>query len=45
MKPKGLFLTPGAGSSAEHSSLRAIEAAVSPLPVVRHDFPYRKEGR
>ena len=45
MKPKGIFLTPGAGSSAEHSSLRAIEAAVRPLPVVRHDFPYRKEGR
>jgi len=45
VKPKGLFLTPGAGSSADHSSLTAIEAAVAPLPVVRHDFPYRKEGR
>ncbi|HVM55718.1 MAG TPA: alpha/beta family hydrolase [Acidimicrobiales bacterium] len=44
-RPAGLFLTPGAGSSADHSSLRAIEAAVSPLPVVRHDFPYRREGR
>jgi hypothetical protein len=41
----GLFLTPGAGSSAEHSSLRAIEAAVAPLPVIRHDFPYRRSGR
>jgi predicted alpha/beta-hydrolase family hydrolase len=42
---EGLFLTPGAGSSADHSSLRAIEAAVAPLPVVRHDFPYRRAGR
>jgi predicted alpha/beta-hydrolase family hydrolase len=43
--PEGLFLTPGAGSSAEHPSLLAIEAAVAPLPVIRHDFPYRREGR
>jgi hypothetical protein len=42
---EGLFLTPGAGSTAEHSSLRAIEAAVAPLPVIRHDFPYRRAGR
>ena len=41
----GLFLTPGAGSSADHPSLRAIERAVAPLPVIRHDFPYRREGR
>ena len=40
-----LFLTPGAGSSADHSSLLAIEAAVAPLPVERHDFPYRRAGR
>jgi predicted alpha/beta-hydrolase family hydrolase len=45
VKPKGLFLTPGAGSSADHPSLLAIEAAVAPLPVIRHDFPYRREGR
>lgn len=45
MKPAGLFLTPGAGSSADHSSLRAIEAAVAPLAVIRHDFPYRRAGR
>lgn len=45
MKPTGLFLTPGAGSSRDHSSLLAIEAAVAPLPVIRHDFPYRREGR
>lgn len=43
--PAGLLLTPGAGSSADHSSLLAIEEAVAPLPVARVDFPYRKEGR
>jgi predicted alpha/beta-hydrolase family hydrolase len=45
MKPGALLLTPGAGSSADHASLRAIEQAVAPLPVDRHDFPYRKAGR
>jgi predicted alpha/beta-hydrolase family hydrolase len=46
VKPAGLFLTPGAGSSADHPSLRAIEAALAgAMPVVRHDFPYRREGR
>lgn len=40
-----LLLTPGAGSSASHSSLVALEAAVAPLPVARIDFPYRREGR
>ncbi|MEZ5271054.1 MAG: alpha/beta family hydrolase [Ilumatobacteraceae bacterium] len=40
-----LLLFPGAGSSADHPSLVAIEAAVEPRPVVRADFPYRKAGR
>ena len=40
-----LLLAPGAGSDRNHSSLRAIEAAVAPLPVSRMDFPYRKAGR
>ena len=45
-RPVGaLLLTPGAGSSKDHASLLAIEAAVAPLPVARRDFPYRKEGR
>jgi len=44
-KVEGLFLTPGAGSSADHPSLVAIERAVAPLRVLRHDFPYRREGR
>jgi uncharacterized protein len=45
MKPGALLLTPGAGSSSTHSSLVAIERAVEPMPVMRHDFPYRKAGR
>lgn len=45
MTVKGLFLTPGAGSSREHSSLVALEAAFAPIPVERWDFPYRRAGR
>ena len=41
----GLFLTPGAGSSREHPSLVALERALAPLPVERHDFPYRRAGK
>lgn len=40
-----LLLAPGAGSSSQSPSLVAIEAAVSPLPVERMDFPYRLAGR
>lgn len=40
-----VLLFPGAGSSATHPSLVAIEAALAPLPVRRADFPYRREGR
>jgi hypothetical protein len=43
-RPKGLLLTPGAGSAADHHTLVAIEAAVK-LPVLRHDFPYRRNGK
>lgn len=43
--PKALLLFPGAGSSADHPSLRAVEQALAPLPVARRDFPYRREGR
>ncbi|MGD9796525.1 MAG: alpha/beta family hydrolase [Acidimicrobiia bacterium] len=45
MTPGALLLTPGAGSTAEHPSLVAIAEAVAPLPVDRHDFPYRRAGR
>lgn len=41
----GLLLAPGAGADRNASALVAIEAAVSPLPVLRIDFPYRKAGR
>ncbi|MGI9119955.1 MAG: alpha/beta hydrolase family protein [Acidimicrobiales bacterium] len=40
-----VLLTPGAGSGADHPALLAIEAALSPLPVARIDFPYRIQGR
>jgi predicted alpha/beta-hydrolase family hydrolase len=40
-----VLLTPGAGSSRDHSSLVALERALAPLPVARIDFPYRREGR
>ncbi|MFZ6002943.1 MAG: alpha/beta family hydrolase [Actinomycetota bacterium] len=43
--PGALLLFPGAGSSASHPSLIAIEEALAPLPVHRADFPYRREGR
>lgn len=39
------LLTPGAGSGRDHSALVAIAEALRPDPVVRIDFPYRKEGR
>ena len=42
---QALLLTPGAGSSRDHSSLVALERALAPLPVERVDFPYRREGR
>lgn len=45
MTASALLLFPGAGSSASSPTLVAIEHAVSPLPVVRADFPYRKAGR
>jgi hypothetical protein len=44
-KAGALLLFPGAGSSASHPSLLAIERAVAPLPTTRADFPYRREGR
>ena len=42
---EALLLAPGSGSSADHPSLLAIEAAVAPLPVRRFDFPYRLAGK
>ncbi|MFZ9706985.1 MAG: alpha/beta family hydrolase [Ilumatobacteraceae bacterium] len=42
---RGVVLFPGAGSSANHASLLAIEGALHPLLVERADFPYRIAGR
>jgi predicted alpha/beta-hydrolase family hydrolase len=44
-RPGALLLAPGAGSDSSHPALRAVEAAVAPLPVTRMDFPYRLAGR
>lgn len=47
----GLLLFPGAGSGRGSPALVAVDEAVSPgwgdgpVPVVRADFPYRREGR
>jgi uncharacterized protein len=48
-KTAGVLLTPGAGSSADHPGLLAIETALQKahphVLVQRMDFPYRKAGR
>lgn len=41
----GVVLFPGSGSSSQHSSLVLIEEALSPVPVMRCDFPYRLAGK
>ena len=41
----GVVLFPGAGSGRDHAALVAIENELSPLPVLRVDFPYRKAGK
>ncbi len=43
--PGAALFFPGAGSTASHPSLLAIEAALAPMPVSRADFTYRREGR
>jgi predicted alpha/beta-hydrolase family hydrolase len=45
MVVRGVVLFPGAGSSRDHAALIAIENQLSPLPVLRVDFPYRKAGK
>ncbi len=44
MTASGLVLFPGAGTSADHPSLVAVECG-SEVPVARIDFPYRRAGR
>jgi uncharacterized protein len=43
----GLILTPGAGASADHGALVAVDEAVAErgIAVQRVDFPYRLAGR
>ena len=43
--PGALLLTPGAGADRNQRTLVALEAAVSPLPCRRVDFPYRLQGK
>jgi uncharacterized protein len=45
MEPAAALLFPGAGTGATHPGLVAIEDALAPMPVVRADFPDRKQGR
>ena len=46
MAPPTVLLYPGAGSSADHSSLLAVDERLgSRAHVERRDFPYRREGR
>ena len=45
MSAAGVVLFPGAGTSADHPSLIALESALAPLPVARVDFPYRRAGK
>ena len=44
-RPAGIVLFPGAGTSADHPSLVALEESLAPVPVRRVDFPYRRAGR
>jgi len=43
--PSALLLAPGAGASRDHHTLVALEQALTPMPVARMDFPYRKAGK
>ncbi|MCU1386897.1 MAG: dienelactone hydrolase [Ilumatobacteraceae bacterium] len=42
---KGVLLFPGAGTGRDQPSLVRLESSLTPLPVRRADFPYRKAGR
>ena len=41
----GVLLVPGAGGSADHHTLVALERALAPLPVRRVGYPQRGDGR
>ncbi|MGY9073412.1 MAG: alpha/beta hydrolase family protein [Acidimicrobiales bacterium] len=42
---EALLLTPGSGGTSDHPTLVAIEDALAPWPVIRHDFAYRRAGK
>ena len=42
---EGLVLLPGAGGTKEHPTLLASEESLAPLPVLRHEFSYRRQGK
>ncbi len=42
---EGLVLFPGAGGVKEHATLVALERSLSPLPVLRREFSYRRAGK
>ena len=42
---EGMVLFPGAGGSKEHATLAALEDSLSPLPVIRREFLYRRDGK
>src|SRR5581483_9332315 len=42
---RALLLTPGASAGRDQPALVAIDNALSPVPVERMDFPYKKAGR
>ena len=42
---RALLLTPGASAGRDQPALVAVDKALSPVPVERMDFPYRKAGR
>ena len=45
MSSLAVLLAPGASAGRDQPALVAIDKALSPIPVARMDFPYRKAGR
>lgn len=45
VRADAVFLVHGAGTDRDHHTLVALDAALQPRPVVRHDLPYRRAGK
>lgn len=41
----GVVLLPGAGGSKNHSTLIALEDALHPIPVLRYELSYTRQGK